>query len=83
MIQASHSNWLGGRGMGIKADDNLVAALCLNCHYKIDFGKDWTREEKQRFWVAAHRKTVEKLQSMKQWPIDVPVPDLSQWDKIY
>lgn len=83
MVQASHSNWLGGRGMGIKADDNLVAALCLNCHYQIDFGKNWSKEEKQRHWITAHRKTVESLLNLGWWPVDVPLPDDTQWGRFF
>lgn len=76
--QASHANWGGGRGMGKKADDNLIAALCLACHYQVDFGK-LTRAEKRRIWTDAHRKTVEKLVSNKQWPIDIPIPNTSEF----
>ena len=36
--QAAHTNWGGGKGRGIKADDNLTAALCQPCHAEIDSG---------------------------------------------
>jgi transcription elongation factor Elf1 len=31
VVQAAHTNWGGGKGRSIKADDNLVAALCMKC----------------------------------------------------
>ena len=74
MVQAAHTNWGGGKGRGIKADDNLVAALCLRCHYDIDQGKDLSKEERQAMWQAAHRKTVDTLVNKGQWPSNVPLP---------
>lgn len=35
-VQAAHRN--EGKGMGIKTDDCLTAALCVNCHSEIDNG---------------------------------------------
>lgn len=73
-VQAAHSNWGGGKGRGIKADDNLVAALCMFCHAEIDQGAKWSREERQAAWQAAHEKTVLTLVERGLWPVDVPVP---------
>jgi hypothetical protein len=61
MVQAAHSNWGGGKGRGIKADDNLVAALCQTCHWEIDQGHTLTKEERQTMWQAAYEKTKEAL----------------------
>jgi hypothetical protein len=61
MVQAAHSNWGGGKGRGIKADDNLVAALCQTCHWEVDQGHTLTKEERQAMWQAAHEKTKEVL----------------------
>ena len=61
MVQAAHSNWGGGKGRGIKADDNLVAALCQKCHWEIDQGHTLTKEERQEMWLAAYEKTKEAL----------------------
>jgi hypothetical protein len=72
MVQAAHTNWGGGKGRGIKADDNLVAALCLQCHYEIDQGVKLTKQERQDKWQKAHQKTVLALQD--QWPVGVPMP---------
>ena len=77
-IQAAHTNWGGGKGRGIKADDNLVAALCLECHYKIDQGSKWSREERKEAWTLAHTRTVKELTESNQWPVDIPIPDIGQ-----
>jgi hypothetical protein len=60
MVQAAHTNWGGGKGRGVKADDNLVAALCLKCHYEIDQGKELSKEERQEKW---HQPTLPRLQN--------------------
>ena len=75
MVQAAHTNWGGGKGRGVKADDNLVAALCLSCHYAIDQGKDLSRQERQEMWLRAHMGTVHALTGAGLWPIDIPLPD--------
>jgi hypothetical protein len=74
MVQAAHTNWGGGKGRGVKANDNLVAALCLSCHYEIDQGKNLSRQERQDLWQNAHKKTVEALLLAGLWPDNVPVP---------
>jgi hypothetical protein len=73
-VQAAHSNWGGGKGKSIKADDNLVAALCLKCHYEIDQGKDMSKEERQKKWAEAHIGTVLTLCQQNKWPMEVPLP---------
>ena len=77
MVQAAHTNWGGGKGRGVKADDNLVAALCLKCHYEIDQGKDMSKEERQELWEQAHIATVKKLYIQGLWPVDVPIPSFT------
>lgn len=77
-VQAAHTNWGGGKGRGIKADDNLIAALCQECHYKIDQGSKWSREERKEAWTIAHKRTVKELTESNQWPVDIPVPDVGQ-----
>ena len=77
-IQAAHTNWGGGKGRGIKADDNLVAALCLDCHYKIDQGSKWSRDQRKEAWTLAHTRTVKELTESNKWPVDIPVPDIGQ-----
>jgi hypothetical protein len=73
MVQAAHTNWGGGKGRGIKADDNLVAALCLKCHYEIDQGAKLSKEERTEKWQKAHNKTVNALRSV--WPVNIPLPN--------
>jgi hypothetical protein len=60
----------------VKADDNHIAALCLKCHWEIDQGNKMTKEERKEKWLAAHRRTVQALQSQGKWPIDIPIPDI-------
>ncbi len=43
--QAAHRN--EGKGMSIKTDDCLTAALCQSCHALIDQGPSMTREERR------------------------------------
>jgi len=81
-VQAAHTNWGGGKGRGIKADDNLVAALCMSCHHDIDQGVQWSKRERQQAWYAAHMKTVQHLVDNNQWPVDVPLPDEREWTRL-
>ena len=74
MVQAAHTNWGAGKGRGIKADDNQVAALCLNCHYEVDQGKNLTKEERQDLWQRAHKRTIQTLIEQGRWPSNVPLP---------
>ena len=82
-VQAAHTNWGGGKGRGIKADDNLVAALCMNCHHDIDQGAKWSKLERQQAWWAAHQKTVHFLVDSGKWPVDVPIPDEAEWERFF
>ncbi len=57
--QAAHSNQQrDGKGMGIKASDAAIAALCDRCHAEIDHGKSMSKEERREAWEEAHRKTM-------------------------
>ena len=67
---------------GIKADDNLVAALCMSCHHDIDQGAKWSKKERQQAWVAAHMKTVQHLTDANQWPVDVPLPSEAELTRL-
>ena len=75
-VVAAHTNWQGGKGRGIKADDNLIASLCYRCHGEIDQGSKLDKRQRQTLWVNAHDKTVKKLMALGLWPVDVPIPDL-------
>jgi transcription elongation factor Elf1 len=76
LSQACHSNWHGGKGKGIKASDEYVAALCQKCHYEVDQGSKLSKAERQEMWVNAHLKTLHFLLITDQWPRGVPVSDL-------
>lgn len=43
--QAAHRN--EGKGMGVKVDDCLTAAICPECHREIDQGKSYTRDQRR------------------------------------
>jgi len=79
VVQAAHTNWGAGKGKGIKADDNMIAALCMQCHQKIDQGNKWSKLERQQAWWTAHQKTVKTLVENGKWPIDIPIPDGTEW----
>ena len=72
--QAAHTNWGGGKGRGIKADDNLVAALCQSCHAEIDQGNKLSKEDRQLMWHNAHVKTVQAIKMKGNWPNGIPYP---------
>jgi hypothetical protein len=74
-VVAAHTNWQGGKGRGIRADDNLISSLCYSCHMEIDQGGKLDKAERQKIWLAAHLKTVRKLQAYGLWPVDVPLPE--------
>ena len=78
-VQAAHTNWGGGKGRGIKADDNLIAALCQTCHSEIDQGKNLTKDQRQQLWLNAHKRTVKILLETNKWASGVPIPKGESW----
>jgi len=61
-IVACHSNQSKhGKGMGIKAPDSLVVALCHTCHYELDNGKKLSKQERRHLWDQAYIKTMQYL----------------------
>jgi CRISPR/Cas system-associated protein Cas10 (large subunit of type III CRISPR-Cas system) len=58
-VCAAHRN--EGKGMGIKVSDALCAALCIECHVKLDNGKELTKEERRDMWNRAYIKTMQYL----------------------
>lgn len=58
-IQVAHRN--EGKGMGLKADDSLTAALCIPCHNSIDNGKNLTREERRQLMDRAIVLTIKEI----------------------
>ena len=60
-VVAAHSNsGAHGKGRGIKASDEFVAALCFTCHANLDQGTG-TKEDKSQMWHNAHLKTIALL----------------------
>jgi hypothetical protein len=60
-VVAAHSNeGIHGKGRGIKASDEFVAALCQKCHYQVDQGK-MSKQERAALWHNAHIKTIKLL----------------------
>ena len=57
--QAAHRN--EGKGMGLKTDDALTAALCVECHAEIDQGHKMNREQKRSEMDRAIVLTVREL----------------------
>jgi hypothetical protein len=57
--QAAHRNQ--GKGMGLKTDDCLTAALCQGCHADIDQGKAWSRTERRERLDGAILMTLAEL----------------------
>jgi hypothetical protein len=58
-VVAAHSNQLkDGKGKGIKAHDYRIAALCHTCHFQIDQGFLWDKNQKREIWDEAHRRTI-------------------------
>lgn len=75
-IVPAHSNWAcHGKGKGIKASDQYVAALCCACHMELDQGKAWTEAQRKAVWWAAFVLTVRSLVLDRLWPARVPIPD--------
>lgn len=73
-VCGAHSNWGGGKGKGVKCDDNLIASLCHTCHMEIDQGQG-IKAEKKEIWATAHKKTIQLLLSKGLYPKDVPLPE--------
>jgi hypothetical protein len=57
--QAAHRN--EGKGMAMKTDDCLTAALCFGCHALIDQGPTMTREERRSVMDLAILMTMVQL----------------------
>lgn len=61
-VVAAHSNQQrDGNGIGTKAADYRVAALCSRCHQAIDQGARLSKEARRDLWEEAHRKTIGEL----------------------
>ena len=56
-VVAAHSNeGVHGKGRGIKASDEFIAALCFTCHANLDQGR-MSKHDRAEMWHNAHIKT--------------------------
>ncbi len=70
-VVAAHSNQaIHGKGRGIKASDQYVAALCFKCHHEIDQGSHMTKTARQEAWDFAHQYTRMHLAMRGLWPYE-------------
>lgn len=61
-VVSAHSNLSEhGKGMGIKADDSMVAWLCMHCHSSLDQGSKMSRAERRDFTLTAICKTYQAM----------------------
>lgn len=58
-VQSAHRN--EGKGLGLKTDDCLTAAICETCHHGIDNGPDHTRDERRGLMDKAILLTLVEL----------------------
>jgi hypothetical protein len=57
-VVAAHSNeGIHGKGRGIKASDEFIAALCFTCHANLDQGR-MSKQERTQMWHNAYAKTI-------------------------
>lgn len=59
LTQAAHRNQ--SKGMGMKTDDCLTAALCVDCHARVDQGTHMTREDRRAMLDAMILATLVEL----------------------
>lgn len=60
--QAAHANLsVYGKGMGLKASDAALMALCVKCHAELDQGGLMTRDERLHFQHQMITKTLIEL----------------------
>jgi hypothetical protein len=57
--QAAHRDQ--GKGMGMKTDDCLTAALCVDCHFALGTSAQWSKQEKREQMDEAILKTLVQL----------------------
>lgn len=58
-VQVAHRN--EGKGIGLKVDDSLTAALCVGCHTEIDNGKDLSLGERRQLMDRAIVLTIKEI----------------------
>ena len=73
-VQAAHRNQ--SKGMGLKASDGLLAALCWREHARIDQGKDLTRDERRALMDSYIVRTFQRAQVRR----DLEPELLAKWE---
>lgn len=72
-VQAAHANLQEfGKGMGTKASDAAIMALCPACHYELDQGKTMTKAQRWDFQMECIAKTL--VQLLERGLLEVPKP---------
>jgi ferredoxin len=69
-VVMAHSNQQKhGKGMGIKAHDCFIAALCDSCHAIVDGRQlpNISQKGREKIWSMAHQVTVATLLSCQMW----------------
>ncbi len=69
--QAAHRN--EGKGMGIKACDSQLMALCHRCHSYIDQGGKLDKESRRFIELAYVKATRQKMIGLSIWSNDAEV----------
>lgn len=72
-VQAAHRNQ--SKGMGLKASDGLLAALCWREHARIDQGKDLLRDERRALMDDYILRTYQRAEALRELQPDL----LAQW----
>lgn len=67
--QAAHRN--EGKGMGIKACDSQMMALCVRCHADIDQGGNLDRETRRAIELAFVKVTRQIMKNRNLWSADI------------
>ena len=69
MTQAAHRN--EGKGMGIKACDSQMMALCVRCHSDLDQGGKLDRETRRAIELAYVKVTRQLMKNRNLWSADI------------
>ena len=69
MTQAAHRN--EGKGMGIKACDSQMMALCVVCHADLDQGGKLDRDSRRAIELAFVKVTRQMMQNRNIWAAEI------------
>jgi hypothetical protein len=63
-VAAHYNGSAGGKGMGIKASDALIAGMCRRCHAEVDTSPWMTGRQRELVWRVAHDRTRRIIERM-------------------